>query len=67
MIDDVQRAFGMEQLDTYMPEELQYIEILDGGGMIRAYTRRYISRKLGPEVTLPPILLVKTPMGPLCR
>ena len=67
MIDDMQVPFGMEQLASYMPEDLQYIEVIDGGGMIRLYTRRYVSRRLGPDVKLPPVLFVKTPMRPFCQ
>jgi hypothetical protein len=67
MIDDMQVPFGLEQLASYMAEELQYIEVIDGGGMIRLYTRRYVSRRLGPDVKLPPVLFVKTPTRPFCQ
>jgi hypothetical protein len=66
ILDDQLLAFGMIQLETYLPDELERIEIIDRGTMLRVYTRRYIQRLMSNR-PLAPIVLVKTPRGVICR
>jgi hypothetical protein len=58
-IDDQDRSFGSEEIiKTYLVDELDRIEVIDRGTMVRMYTRRYIMR-LTAEKKLPPVVLVK--------
>ena len=66
-IDDIQRHNGNIELQMVMPEELERIEIIDGGVMVRLYTRRQIQDLVRGRVILRPILLVETPGGYLCQ
>lgn len=66
-IDDIQRRNGTEELYSYLPEELERIEIIDNGVMVRLYTRRQIQDLVRGRVILRPILLIATPGGYLCQ
>jgi hypothetical protein len=66
-IDDIQRRNGTEELYSYLPEELERIEIIDNGVMVRLYTRRQIQELVRGRVTLRPILLIETPGGYICQ
>ncbi len=67
-IDETEKSFGLDELKTMYPDELQRIEIIDKGTMIRVYTRLYIQRMLQHRVTLGTLLLIKGGLGkPLCR
>jgi len=67
LIDDQLRPDGMAMLQTYLPDQLERIEIIDRGAMIRVYTRDFIQRMMGNRVTLAPIVLIRTPGGIICR
>jgi hypothetical protein len=41
--------FGVQQLTPFVPDDIERIEIIDRGTMVRIYTRRYIQRMLGGE------------------
>lgn len=66
-IDDIQRRNGTEELYGYLPEELERIEIIDNGVMVRLYTRRQIQEQVRGRVVLRPILLIETPGGYICQ
>jgi hypothetical protein len=67
LIDDVQNYNGLEYLVHLYPDELERIEVLFSGAMLRIYTREYIKRMLGGGIEL--VRPVMTPFGrpPLCR
>jgi hypothetical protein len=66
-IDDMQRRNGTEELYSYLPEELERIEIIDNGVMVRLYTRRQVQELVRGRVTLRPIMLIETPGGYICQ
>jgi hypothetical protein len=67
VIDDRLYRDGLAMLTTYLPDQLERIEVLDRGTMVRVYTRDFIQRMMGNRVTLAPILLIETPGGYICR
>ena len=66
-IDDLQRFNGPIELELYLAEELERIELIDNGVMIRVYTRGYIQELVRGRATLRPILLIQTPGGYVCQ
>lgn len=66
-IDDVERQAGMDVLASYFPDELERLEIIDRGTMVRVYTRRHVENMIAKRVPVAPIILVKTPGGTICR
>jgi hypothetical protein len=48
-VDEVEQHFGVQQLVPYLPDEIERIEVIDRGTMVRIYTRRYIQRMIGGE------------------
>jgi len=66
LIDDRQSYNGLEQLALFLPDELERIEVLERGAMLRIYTRDYIRKMIGGGVTLArPSMAPSKP--PLCR
>jgi hypothetical protein len=51
-------------LEAYMPEEIERIEVLRGGAVLRVYTRRFIERMVRGEVTLQPLTYIRGMYGP---
>jgi hypothetical protein len=48
-VDEQEQHFGLQQLVPYLPDEIERIEIIDRGTMVRIYTRRYMQRMIGGE------------------
>ena len=48
-VDEQEQHFGLPQLVPYLPDEIERIEIIDRGTMVRIYTRRYMQRMVGGE------------------
>jgi hypothetical protein len=67
LIDDVQNYNGLDALALYLPDELERIEVLERGAMLRIYTREYIKRMLGGGIRLQKPLYVGFTNPPLCR
>lgn len=67
LIDDRQSYNGLAELAHFLPEELERIEVLKRGKMLRIYTRDYIRRRLGEEGELPMPVYVEYVDPPLCR
>ena len=67
LIDDRQSYNGMDELAHFMPAELQRIEVLERGKMLRIYTRDYVRDKLGEGGKLPMPVYVEYVDPPLCR
>jgi hypothetical protein len=66
LIDDRQRYNGLDELAHFFPDELERIEVLDRGRMLRIYTRDYIRTMVGGEVELAtPLFVPANP--PFCR
>jgi hypothetical protein len=63
-IDDVQQL-DLGLFWSISAGELERIEIFDRGGMIRAYTKRYVVSLLGRPA--PPILYMKIGLNRVCR
>lgn len=53
IIDDQQAHMPMKLFDNYMADQLERIELLFRGAMLRVYTRDYLRRLVGGNVTLP--------------
>lgn len=68
MIDDRQSYNGLEELQLYLPDEMERIEVLERGKMLRLYTRDYIRDRLGQQGKLPQPVFVQPPRGqPFCK
>jgi Carboxypeptidase regulatory-like domain len=66
LIDDQQSYNGLEELALFLPDELERIEVLERGAMLRIYTRDYIAKMIGGGVSLArPVMTPSRP--PLCR
>ncbi|MCI0436101.1 MAG: carboxypeptidase-like regulatory domain-containing protein [Gemmatimonadetes bacterium] len=66
LIDDVQRYNGLDELGLYFPEELERIEVLFRGRMLRIYTRTYIQRMLGRGTRLRDPVYIEFSRPPAC-
>jgi hypothetical protein len=58
-LDNVQQQHGLLPLQLYLPDEIERIEFIDRGTMVRVYTRRYMQRMINGRVQLAPIVLIK--------
>jgi hypothetical protein len=67
VIDDVLKPFGLQELETWLPDQLERLEIINRGVMIRAYSRDYVGRRMQSRTPLAPIMLIPTPGGWICR
>ena len=67
LIDDRQSYNGLAELAHFLPEELERIEVLERGKMLRIYTRDYIRDRLGQVGKLPMPVYVDYVDPPLCR
>jgi hypothetical protein len=56
-IDDRISFAGLDELETYQPQELYMIEIYGGGRFVRAYTTRYMEYVTQHGMRTPPPLL----------
>lgn len=54
-------------LKTMFPEEIERVEFLFNGQMLRVYTRRFMSKMVGGRTELRPALFVLMGRTPLCR
>ncbi|MGH7469422.1 MAG: carboxypeptidase regulatory-like domain-containing protein [Longimicrobiales bacterium] len=62
-IDNVFQSAGLAPLNMYVPDEIERIEFIDRGSMVRVYTRGYIQQMMRGRVQLYPIVFVKD-LGP---
>jgi len=67
LIDDRQTYNGLDEMAVILPEELERIEVLERGRMLRLYTRNFIKRMLGGGVQLVRPLYVEFARPPVCR
>jgi hypothetical protein len=68
LIDDRQSYNGLDELNHYLPDELERIEMLYRGAMLRIYTRDYLSKLVGGGVTLvKPLYVQGLSKTPFCR
>jgi hypothetical protein len=67
LIDDRQRYNGPAELAHFLPEELERIEVLERGRMLRIYTRDYIRDRLGERGKLPMPVYVEYAEPPYCQ
>ena len=68
MVDDVEYTMmGQSILESYLVEEVRRIEIYGRGTMVRLYTARHLQKNIGRSDELPPILLIQSPGGLICR
>jgi len=66
LIDDQQRYNGLDELGLYLPEELERIEVLERGRMLRVYTRDFIQRMLGGGMKLRRPVFIEFGRQPTC-
>jgi hypothetical protein len=66
-IDDREAFFGMVELQSLLPDQIERFEIIDRGLMVRVYTRRYIQDMLRKRAQPSPIVLIETPRGTTCK
>ncbi len=69
IIDDVPSENPVDELDLYMAYEMERVEALFGGGMLRIYSREYVARMTAGDVKLRRPVYAETFPGkkPLCR
>lgn len=67
MIDDRQSMFGTDELHAYGIDQIDRLEIIDRGTMVRLYTRRFVQRMLSGRERVAPILLVRGTGRPICN
>lgn len=67
LIDDRQTYNGLDELALILPDELERIEVLERGAMLRIYTREFIKTMLGGGVRLARPLYVPQARPPLCH
>jgi hypothetical protein len=67
MIDDEQRFNGLEELATIFPGELERIEVLERGAMLRIYTREFMKKMLGGGMHLAKPVYVDYGRTPYCQ
>lgn len=67
LIDDRQSYNGLDELNHFVPEELERIEVLKGGAMLRIYTRDYIRDMVGGGVELAMPVYLEFSRPPFCR
>jgi hypothetical protein len=66
LIDDRQSYNGLAELAHFLPDELERVEVLLRGVMLRIYTRDYLRERLGQAGKLPtPVYVPGSP--PFCR
>lgn len=67
--EQIQRSRGWRSyLSTMLPEELERVEFLFGGGMLRIYSREFIRRMSVGRVELTrPLMFPRPRVEPLCR
>ncbi len=66
-IDEFRSVFGVGELMNYLPDQIERIEIVDRGTMVRVYTRRYVQQMIRKRANPMPIVLIETPMGLTCQ
>jgi hypothetical protein len=67
VIDERQNNNGMEALALYLPEDVERVEVLERGAMLRIYTREFIRKMLGGGVRLARPIYVPDARPPLCK
>ncbi len=67
LIDERQSYNGLEELALILPEELERIEVLERGLMLRIYTRDFIRKMLGGGIELVRPVYVPYGRPPFCR
>ena len=67
LIDDRQTYNGLRELALILPEDLERIEVLERGAMLRIYTREFIKRMLGGGTELARPLYIPEARPPVCR
>lgn len=67
LIDDRQTYNGLAELMHFLPDELERIEFLFRGRMLRIYTRDYMRKLVGGGVELVRPVYVEYGSPPLCR
>lgn len=66
LIDDRQTYNGLAELALVLPDDLERVEVLERGAMLRIYTREFIKRMLGGGVKLSRPLLIRDTRPPTC-
>jgi hypothetical protein len=67
LIDERQSYNGMQELALYLPEDVERVEVLERGAMLRIYTREFIRKMLGGGVRLARPIYVPDARPPLCK
>jgi hypothetical protein len=67
LIDDEQNDNGLAGLTMIYPDELERIEVLRSGAMLRLYTRRFIAKMMAGGVVLRQPVLAPGAIHSLCR
>lgn len=67
LIDERQTYNGLEELALYFPEEIERVEVLERGAMLRIYTRDFMRKMIGGNVRLQRPVYVSYGNPPVCR
>jgi hypothetical protein len=66
LIDDRQTYNGLAELALILPDDLERIEVLERGAMLRIYTREFMKKMLGGGVKLARPILIRDTRPPTC-
>lgn len=66
-LDERPVHFGLAGLEGYLPDQIERIEVIDRGTMIRVYTRQYIQQMLRKRANPGPIVLLTGTGGTVCH
>jgi hypothetical protein len=66
-IDERRSVAGMAELMSYLPDEIERVEIIARGVMVRVYTRRYVQEMIRKRANPGAIVLIETPRGVTCQ
>lgn len=56
VIDEIPSLAGLDELDSYSPQDLHLIEVYAGGAMVRAYTNNFMERLARTGRQLDPVV-----------
>ena len=66
-IDERISGVGIEELMLFLPQQVERVEFIDRGKMVRVYTRRYVEDMMLKRAHPMAIVFIETPRGTTCK
>ena len=66
-IDERISGVGIEELMLFLPQQVERVEFIDRGTMVRVYTRRYVEDMMLKRAHPMAIVFIETPRGTTCK